>query len=250
MKVCFSLVLGSLFVVALAIAQQPEIVGFARDGNLTFNSASQGKDYRLEFAPSANGPWQASLIDAPITGAVMTATTPQYFRVVEAEPRQLNPCVEQYLIGHGYDWNGNRMIDGEEVDPITSLPLGYLNGIGIKVYCNSTGDLRGLTNLVNIDADGGQYFPNLVDLDGDLLPASIEFLNWNPETLVELAFTNLHNLVVVQLEVGAGSTINLTGLTQPIGGFIDAHGAAFVYVSSTTNFTALSLSGGATFVVQ
>jgi hypothetical protein len=35
MKVYFSLVLGSLFVVALALAQQPEIVGFEQGGKLT-----------------------------------------------------------------------------------------------------------------------------------------------------------------------------------------------------------------------
>ena len=65
MKIIAS-VFGVLCIVAISvIAQQPEIVGFARDGNLTFNSASEGKDYRLEFAPSASGPWQASLIDTP-----------------------------------------------------------------------------------------------------------------------------------------------------------------------------------------
>jgi hypothetical protein len=261
MKVIAS-VFGVLCIVAISvIAQQPEIVGFARDGNLTFNSASEGKDYRLEFAPSASGPWQASLIDAPITGAVMTATTPQFFRVVEAEPRQLNPCIEQHLIAQGYDWDGNYAIEGKEAAAISQLPFQDNHndsGASLTINCDSLGDLRALTNLVSLIVRSA--FPHISRdvLNDDLLPQSLTSLAWmserdnyGDETLGVVSLTNLHNLETIDLVLGAGSTVDLTGLTQPIGGSIHvAYGAAFVYVSSTTNFTDLYLSGGASFVIQ
>ena len=247
MKVIAS-VFGVLCIVALSvIAQQPEIVGFARDGNLTFNSASEGKDYRLEFAPNANGPWQASLIDAPITGAVMTATTPQYFRVVEAESRQINPCVENWLISFGLDWNGNGILDGEEINAIEDFNQFYNgNGKHFFCFCNPIGDLRGLTSL---RVSQTYLFPLGRDSDY-LLPASVEELAHNPITRSDLVLTNLPNLGTVYLTLQAGSTVDLTGLDQEIGGEVNGGGASLVYVTSTTNFTGLSLYNGAAFVVK
>jgi hypothetical protein len=139
-------------------------------------------------------------------------------------------------------------LDGEEIDAVTTLTFSSsYDGGAAKCFCNSVGDLRGFTNLLFISQYG---FPNVDEIDGSLLPSSMKELNFEFANRTDLVLTNLHNLTEIWVHLPIGSTVDLTGLTQPLEGGIEGGGATFVYVSSTTNFTGLSLSSGAVFVVQ
>ena len=66
-----------------AQAAPPQVIGYDDRGNLMFQGAAASNYFSLEFAPTASGPWTnwGAVTEQPITGAVMTAPVPVYYRI-------------------------------------------------------------------------------------------------------------------------------------------------------------------------
>jgi hypothetical protein len=65
------------------LADDLRIVGFDHDGYLTFQGASIGNYFTLEFATAVEGPWTnwGSVSGQPISGTVMSSPTPMFYRI-------------------------------------------------------------------------------------------------------------------------------------------------------------------------
>src|SRR5262245_8543708 len=71
---------------------QLQIVGIEQGGILTFQGGTLSNFFTLEYAPSVTGPWTnwGSLTDQPITGSVMVAAGPMFFRVKSSEDKSFS----------------------------------------------------------------------------------------------------------------------------------------------------------------
>jgi hypothetical protein len=95
-----------------------------------------------------------AVTDQPITGQVMSISTPMYYRVAESPSVGLpDLALQQYLAANGYDQNGDYVISGDEVTKITRL---FLVGSASAVLVvppmpgASSLDFGGLTYLVDL----------------------------------------------------------------------------------------------------
>ena len=85
-------ILAVLAVLHSANARAQQIVGYDSSRGIHYNGASPSNFFTLEFAAHPAGPWTnwGSVSDQPITGAVLTALGPMFFRIKEADGL-LNP---------------------------------------------------------------------------------------------------------------------------------------------------------------
>lgn len=66
-----------------------QIQSLARNGELTWTGTATTGNYRVEWAPTAAGPWSSSwqaLTNIPATGAATTLAVPMFYRVVYTPP--------------------------------------------------------------------------------------------------------------------------------------------------------------------
>lgn len=114
-----TIILASLCISAGAAA--PQVVGFDHNGNLMFQGAAASNYYSLEFAPTASGPWTnwGAVTEQPITGAVMTAPVPVYYRV-----RQMDAgSYPQYATGTPLYAESDPYWNQEKGNYATGMPL-------------------------------------------------------------------------------------------------------------------------------
>jgi hypothetical protein len=141
-------------------AQRPAIIGFDRFGVLTFQSSQPGQQFTLEFASSPDGPWVdwGSVSQQPITGQVMSVQTPMFFRISESLPTAENaivdPAFRSYLVSHGYDHDGDSIIDASEAQLIPEMRVEYAGFQSL--------DFNPLSNISRLDLIN---LPLLSDID-------------------------------------------------------------------------------------
>ena len=76
-----------------ALAAPFEIVGYENNGNLTYQGGTISNYYTIEYATAVAGPWTnwGSLSEQPITGNVMVAAGPMFFRIKSTDARSFPP---------------------------------------------------------------------------------------------------------------------------------------------------------------
>lgn len=101
MRTAFARVVVAL-VVSVAEAEPLKIIGFETASGITFQGATVGNYYTLEFAPTVSGPWTnwGSVCGQAITGTVMATPAPFFYRI--------------------------RQTDGSEFRGLTSAPAGMV----------------------------------------------------------------------------------------------------------------------------
>lgn len=70
-------------------ADEVQILSLTPNGALTWTGPAAKGSYRVEWAPTVNGPWSASwaaLTNVPATGASVTVAVPMFYRVVYTPP--------------------------------------------------------------------------------------------------------------------------------------------------------------------
>lgn len=86
----FRLVFALLTLASLTLhADEVQILSLTTNGSLTWTGPATKGAYRVEWAPSVNGPWSASwaaLTNVPATGASVTVAVPMFYRVVYSPP--------------------------------------------------------------------------------------------------------------------------------------------------------------------
>lgn len=86
----FRLVPVLLALVCLALrADEVQILSLTPNGALTWTGPATKGAYRVEWAPTVDGPWSASwsaLTNVPATGASVTVAVPMFYRVVYTPP--------------------------------------------------------------------------------------------------------------------------------------------------------------------
>lgn len=91
----FRRVLGCVAVAWLTAAGLPgevQIEALAHSGTLTWTGPATNGSYRIEWAPTVQGPWLASwstLTNVPATGAPVSVAVPMFYRVVYVPPPPL-----------------------------------------------------------------------------------------------------------------------------------------------------------------
>ena len=86
-----STILIFLTCVLASFADELQIISYTESGELRFRGATTGNYFTLEFTGDLNGPWTnwGSVVGEPIDGAVMSVTTPMFFRIREIEPHEV-----------------------------------------------------------------------------------------------------------------------------------------------------------------
>jgi hypothetical protein len=99
---------------AIVHAAPVEIIGYENGGGLAFQGGTVSNYFCIEYATSLNGPWTnwGSLSEQPITGAVMVAAGPMFFRVRSTDGETMPRYA---LVDHGHDSVPYAM-DADQVD--------------------------------------------------------------------------------------------------------------------------------------
>jgi formylglycine-generating enzyme len=182
-----------LLVGSVAEAQTVQIVGFDRS-TITWTNAPTNGVFTLEWADSPTGTWAGNwngLNHQPITGAVMSARLPAYFRVVH------DPIVTRWIgignphnlpdgTGYGavnYNFHiGKFEVDNEQytiflnaVDPSGGNARNLYNG-------NMGSDLRGGITKLSSNPSGAKYIVKTNMMDKPVIYVSFfdacRFCNW------------------------------------------------------------------------
>ena len=84
-------------IVAGAFADPLKIIGFETGSGIAFQGATVSNYFTIEFASSPDGPWTnwGSLTDQSITGTVMTAASPMFYRIRQDDSSPFPPYAER-----------------------------------------------------------------------------------------------------------------------------------------------------------
>jgi len=85
--------------VMTAGAEPLKIIGFETESGITFEGATVSNYYTLEFAASPSGPWTnwGSVTEQSITGTVMSAPSPFFYRIKQTDSSAFPPYA---VVGH------------------------------------------------------------------------------------------------------------------------------------------------------
>jgi len=108
-----------LAMVGFCFAQECGIVGYDKNGVLTFTTTDPDRLFTLEFSTSPSGPWTnwGSVSSATVTGIVMSTPTPMWFRIatLSASHAIADQSFRLYLRTHGFDTNGDGDVSADEI---------------------------------------------------------------------------------------------------------------------------------------
>ena len=110
-------ILGIMMIASLALpvlAAPVEIIGYENGGALTFQGGTISNYFRIEYATALSGPWTnwGSLSEQPITGAVMVAAGPMYFRIASTD----GASMPRYSLADHNHTNALYSMDADKVD--------------------------------------------------------------------------------------------------------------------------------------
>lgn len=79
--------------VTVAIAAPLKIIGFETGSGITFEGATASNFYTIEFASTVSGQWTnwGSITEQPVTGAVMCAPSPLFYRIKQTDSSAFPP---------------------------------------------------------------------------------------------------------------------------------------------------------------
>lgn len=161
-----------------ALAAPVEIIGYENGGTLTFQGGTISNYFRIEYATSLNGPWTnwGSLSEQPITGNVMVAAGPMFFRINSTDGQSFPPYgpipqiwvamaqgATQYVGVSWFSVSGPSSSQGVEYSPLrlTVTPNAVTNKLLIEfnVHINSPDHLGQRAGVfVFKDADTNALF--------------------------------------------------------------------------------------------
>jgi len=149
-----------LEIFATAYAAPVDIIGYENGGELAFQGGTVSNYFCIEYATSLNGPWTnwGSLSEQPITGTVMVAAGPMFFRVTSTDGESMPRYA---LVDHSHD-SVAYAIDADKVDGLhaSEIEAGAALPSGVIVMWS------GLTTNIPLGwalCDGSNGTPDLRD---------------------------------------------------------------------------------------